>query len=169
MGPVARMCRPDSEAGGAILAILPPSLYCWLLAPHLLEQYVTDTSVGPPRVLAARYEIERELGQGGMATVYHAHDLVRGSRVALKLVRPAGAGARPRALRTGNPHLSHLHHPNILPELDTGIGVGLPFYVMPFVEGESLAGLIHPRQRKPNDRNGRARLSDRAHAPTARG
>jgi len=113
-------------------------------ASHLIEPNVTDTSAGPLRIFAARYEIERELGQGGMATVYLAHDLVGGSRVALKQVRPelAPVIAGERFTREIN-ILSHLHHPNILPVLDTGIADGLPFFVMPYVDGKSLTQLMH--------------------------
>jgi serine/threonine protein kinase len=79
-----------------------------------------------------------------MATAYLAHDLVQGSRVALKLVQPelAPVLGHERFVREIL-ILSHLHHPNILPVLDTGIADGLPFYVTPYVEGESLARLIH--------------------------
>jgi serine/threonine protein kinase len=86
-----------------------------------------------------RFRIERELGHGGMATVYLAHDLVHDQPVALKVVKPVLAAALgpDRFLReiriTGR-----LHHPNILPLLESGIAGDLPWYSMPFVEAESL-------------------------------
>ena len=89
--------------------------------------------------LADRYRIERQLGRGGMATVYLAHDLAHHRPVALKVLNPllAAVVSRERFLReiriTGR-----LDHPNILPLLDSGIAGDLPWYSMPFVEADSL-------------------------------
>ncbi len=90
-------------------------------------------------VLADRYTIERELGQGGMATVYLAEDLRHHRKVALKVLRPEiaatlGAGRFAREIEVA----ARLQHPNILPLLDSGEAEGFFFYVMPYVEGESL-------------------------------
>ena len=89
--------------------------------------------------LADRYRFERELGQGGMATVYLAHDLRHDRPVAIKVLRPelasALGGERFLAeIRT----TARLQHPNILPLHDSGAAGDLLFYVMPYVEGESL-------------------------------
>ncbi len=89
--------------------------------------------------LADRYAIERELGQGGMATVYLAEDLKHHRKVALKVLRPeiaatVGAGRFAREIEVA----ARLQHPNILPLLDSGEVEGFFFYVMPYVEGESL-------------------------------
>jgi serine/threonine-protein kinase len=89
--------------------------------------------------LADRYTIERELGAGGMATVYLAEDLRHHRQVALKVLRPEiaatlGAGRFAREIEVA----ARLQHPNILPLLDSGEAAGFFFYVMPFVEGESL-------------------------------
>ncbi len=89
--------------------------------------------------LADRYRIERELGQGGMATVYVAHDVRHDRAVALKVLRPelaaAIGGERFLAeIRT----TARLRHPHILPLFDSGDAGGLLYYVMPLVEGESL-------------------------------
>ena len=89
--------------------------------------------------LADRYTLERELGRGGMATVYLARDLKHFRPVAVKVLRPElgavlGAGRFLREIRL----TATLQHPNILPLLDSGEAGGLFFYVMPFVEGESL-------------------------------
>ena len=91
------------------------------------------------RALADRYRIERELGQGGMATVYLAEDLRHHRRVALKVLRPEiaatlGAGRFAREIEVA----ARLQHPNILPLLDSGETDGFFFYVMPYVEGESV-------------------------------
>ncbi len=89
--------------------------------------------------LADRYRFERELGQGGMATVYLAEDLKHGRKVAIKVLRPEmavviGAGRFAREIRT----IAGLQHPHILGLIDSGELDGQAFYVMPFVDGESL-------------------------------
>ncbi len=101
---------------------------------------MADTETGLTGVLAERYAIEREIGRGGMATVYLATDLQHETRVAVKVLRPElasllGAERFAREIRI----TARLQHPNILPVLDSGEAHGLPFYVMPYVEGESLA------------------------------
>ncbi len=89
--------------------------------------------------LTGRYRIERELRRGGMATVFLAHDLKHDRRVALKVLDPeVAADIGPerflREIRT----TANLTHPHVLPLHDSGVADGLLFYVMPFVEGESL-------------------------------
>ena len=89
--------------------------------------------------LEGRYAIERELGEGGMATVYLADDLKHERKVALKVLKPELA-----AVVGGERFLAEikttakLQHPNILPLFDSGEADGLVYYVMPYVEGESL-------------------------------
>jgi serine/threonine-protein kinase len=89
--------------------------------------------------LADRYRLERELGQGGMATVYLAEDLKHRRQVAIKVLRPelAAALGAERFLREIET-TANLRHPHILPLYDSGEADGFLFYVMPFVEGESL-------------------------------
>ena len=89
--------------------------------------------------LADRYVIERELGQGGMATVYLAEDLRHHRTVALKVLRPELAATLgvERFLREIEV-AANLQHPHILPLFDSGEAGGFLFYVMPYVEGESL-------------------------------
>ncbi len=89
--------------------------------------------------LAARYRLERELGRGGTATVYLAEDLKHSRKVAVKVLRPelAAAVGHERFLREITT-TANLRHPNILPLFDSGEEDGFLFYVMPFVEGESL-------------------------------
>ncbi len=100
---------------------------------------VIDVSDSLRAALAARYTIERELGRGGMATVYLADDLTLHRRVALKVLRPdlAATLGRQRFLREIE-IAGRLSHPNILAMHDSGEAEGHLFYVMPYVEGESL-------------------------------
>ncbi len=89
--------------------------------------------------LADRYRIERELGAGGMATVYLAHDVKHDRKVALKVLRPElsailGAERFLAEIKT----TANLQHPHILGLFDSGEADGNVFYVMPYVEGESL-------------------------------
>ncbi|MGQ0639214.1 MAG: protein kinase domain-containing protein [Gemmatimonadaceae bacterium] len=92
---------------------------------------------------AGRYQVEREIGAGGMATVYVARDVKHDRDVALKVLRPEVAlafGAERFAREIGI--AGRLTHPNILPMFDSGTirldGGTVPFYVMPYIEGESL-------------------------------
>jgi serine/threonine-protein kinase len=89
--------------------------------------------------LADRYSIERELGAGGMATVYLAHDQKHDRKVAIKVMRPelsAILGGE-RFLREVS-IAAKLNHPHILALHDSGEAEEFLYYVMPFVEGESL-------------------------------
>jgi len=98
--------------------------------------------------LTDRYRLEREVGQGGMATVYLAHDLRHDRKVALKVLRPElsailGATRFLAEIKT----TANLQHPHILGLFDSGEADGLVFYVMPYVEGESLrARLVREKQ-----------------------
>jgi len=89
--------------------------------------------------LADRYTIERELGRGGMATVYLAHDIRHDRDVAIKVLKPDLAAALGverflAEIRT----TANLQHPHILPLFDSGAADGYLYYVMPFIDGESL-------------------------------
>jgi len=102
--------------------------------------------------LADRYRIERELGQGGMATVYLAQDLKHDRRVALKVLRPElaaviGAERFLQEIRT----TANLQHPHILPLHDSGQVDGTVFYVMPYIEGESLRDRLTRDKQLPID------------------
>ena len=89
--------------------------------------------------LGSRYEVERELGTGGTATVYLAKDLKYQRRVAVKVFRPevAEAMGHERFVRE-IAFVATLNHPHIVPLLDSGEAEELLYYVMPAVEGESL-------------------------------
>ena len=89
--------------------------------------------------LAEHYRIERELGQGGMATVYLAHDVKHDRRVALKVLKPelaAVLGAERFVVEIKT--TASLQHPHILPLFDSGTADGFLYYVMPYIEGETL-------------------------------
>ena len=103
-------------------------------------------------VLGDRYAIDRELGRGGMATVYLAQDLKHRRSVALKVLRPdltesLGAERFLREIHT----LANLQHPNILPLHDSGSVDGLLYFVMPYVEGETLRHRIDRERQLPLD------------------
>src|SRR6266705_2407715 len=89
--------------------------------------------------LAERYALERELGRGGMATVYLAQDLKHHRKVAIKVLKPELAAALgPERFLQEIEIAASLTHPHILPLYDSGEATGLLYYVMPYVEGETL-------------------------------
>src|SRR5213593_2320307 len=89
--------------------------------------------------LADRYTIERELGRGGMATVYLAEDLKHHRQVAIKVLKPELAAALgPERFLREIELAARLTHPHIVPLHDSGEAAGFLFYVMPYIEGESL-------------------------------
>lgn len=93
--------------------------------------------------LADRYRIERELGRGGMATVYLAADLKHGRQVAIKLLTPEMAAAiGPERFRREIEIAARLNHPHILALHDSGVADGRLYYVMPYIDGESLRAKI---------------------------
>jgi serine/threonine-protein kinase len=109
--------------------------------------------VGLLRVaLAGRYRIERELGQGGMAVVYLAEDLKHRRRVAVKVLRPelAQSIGSSRFLREIE-IAAQLSHPHILPLFDSGEAESLFFFVMPFIEGETLRARLTRERQLPLD------------------
>jgi len=91
------------------------------------------------QTLAGRYALERELGRGGMATVYLGRDLRHDRRVAVKILRPDLALALGPDRFLGEIAIAaRLNHPHIVPLHDSGNAEGLLYYVMPYVEGEAL-------------------------------
>jgi serine/threonine-protein kinase len=97
------------------------------------------TKSGLTAALADRYRIERELGQGGMATVYLAHDIRHNRQVAIKVLKPELAAALGARRFTQEIEIAaRLQHPHILPVHDSGEADGFLYYVMPYVGGESL-------------------------------
>jgi tetratricopeptide (TPR) repeat protein/tRNA A-37 threonylcarbamoyl transferase component Bud32 len=113
---------------------------------------VTDTLAKLTATLADRYRVDRELGAGGMATVYLAEDLKHHRQVAIKVLRPELASAMgPERFTREIEIAARLQHPHILAVYDSGEANGLLYYVMPFVEGESLAGRIARDGALPTD------------------
>ena len=102
--------------------------------------------------LADRYRIERELGAGGMATVYLAHDLKHERDVAIKVLHPdLGAALGSERFLSEICTTARLQHPHVLPLLDSGAADGLLFYVMPYVAGETLRGRLERERQLPLD------------------
>jgi len=100
--------------------------------------------------LAGRYTVEREIGAGGMATVYLARDLRHERPVALKVLKPElGALLGTERFLAEIKVTANLQHPNLLPLFDSGEADGLLFYVMPYVEGESLRARIGREKQLP--------------------
>jgi eukaryotic-like serine/threonine-protein kinase len=113
---------------------------------------MTDTFAHLAAALEGRYRLERELGAGGMATVYLAHDVRHDRKVAVKVLRPElsailGAERFLQEIRT----TANLQHPHILPLHDSGEASGSVFYVMPFVDGESLRDRLQREKQLPVD------------------
>jgi len=114
---------------------------------------VSDPSRRLAAALAGRYSIEREVGEGGMATVYLATDLKHDRRVAIKVLKPelaavVGADRFLREITT----TANLQHPHFLPLFDSGAADGFVYYVMPYVEGETLRARL--------DREGQLAVDD---------
>jgi len=113
---------------------------------------MTDVLPRLTEALADRYRLERELGQGGMATVYLAQDIRHNRRVAVKVLRPElaaviGADRFLSEITT----TANLQHPHILPLFDSGEADGFLFYVMPYVEGETVRDRISREKQLPVD------------------
>ena len=113
---------------------------------------MTDAPGRLASLLSDRYRVERELGQGGMATVYLAHDVRHDRKVALKVLRPElaailGGERFLKEIRT----TANLQHPHILPLHDSGEADGTVFYVMPYIEGETLRDRLEREKQLPVD------------------
>jgi serine/threonine-protein kinase len=102
--------------------------------------------------LASRYSVVRELGRGGMATVYLADDVKHDRPVALKVLHPElAATLGPERFLREIKLTARLQHPHILPVFDSGDALGQLWYVMPYVEGESLRGRLSRERQLPLD------------------
>jgi serine/threonine-protein kinase len=113
---------------------------------------MSDITTRLNAALAERYDIERQLGEGGMATVYLAKDLKHNRNVALKVLKPelaavVGADRFLAEIET----TANLQHPNVLPLFDSGEADSFLFYVMPYVEGESLRERLDRERQLPVD------------------
>ena len=113
---------------------------------------MSDAPTRLAAALADRYRLERELGQGGMATVYLAEDLKHERKVAIKVLHPELS-----AIIGGERFLAeikvtaNLQHPHILGLIDSGAADGLLYYVMPYVAGETLRGRLTREKQLPVD------------------
>src|SRR5438552_17688429 len=100
--------------------------------------------------LTGRYAVEREIGAGGMATVFLARDLRHKRNVALKVLNPElGAVLGVERFLSEIQVTANLQHPNLLPLFDSGEANGLLFYVLPYVEGESLRARLDREKQLP--------------------
>ena len=112
----------------------------------------SDTIARLNAALQGRYRIDREIGEGGMATVYLADDIRHQRQVALKVLKPelaavVGADRFLTEIRT----TANLQHPNILPLFDSGEADSFLYYVMPFVDGETLRERLDREKQLPVD------------------
>src|SRR5688500_16943114 len=136
----SRVPRPTS---GFDLATRPvaPQLF---VAPMHTEQL--------NNALSGRYTIDRLIGEGGMATVYLARDVRHQRKVALKVLRPdLGAVLGVDRFLSEIEVTANLQHPNLLPLFDSGAAGDLLFYVMPYIEGESLRARLDREKQLPVD------------------
>jgi serine/threonine-protein kinase len=133
---------------------------------------MTDPTSRLNAALEGRYRIERELGEGGMATVYLADDLKHERKVAVKVLKPelaavVGAERFLAEIKT----TANLQHPHILPLHDSGEADGFLYYVMPFIEGESLRDRLDRERQLPVDEAVRiaADVAEALHAAHVKG
>src|SRR5829696_8143669 len=111
---------------------------------------MSDVATRLSTALADRYRVERELGQGGMATVYLARDLRHDRDVAIKVLHPElGAALGSDRFLSEIKTTAKLQHPHILPLLDSGEADGLLYYVMPYVKGETLRSRLDRETQLP--------------------
>ena len=122
--------------------------------------------------LANRYVVERELGAGGMATVYLANDVKHERKVALKVLRPELAAVIGAERFLAEIKVTaNLQHPHILPLHDSGEADTFLYYVMPYVEGETLRDKIRreaARYRGRNPDHDRVHVAERSTTRTGR-
>src|SRR5690242_16542644 len=113
---------------------------------------MADLRAALQAALGDRYRLERELGRGGMATVYLAQDLRHDRPVALKVMHPElAASVGPERFQREIRTTARLQHPHILPVLDSGEAAGQLWYTMPYVEGESLRDRLRRERQLPID------------------
>ncbi len=111
---------------------------------------MADPVTGLRERLTGRYAFERELGRGGMATVYLARDLKHDRPVALKVLHPEFAVTLgPERFRREIRLVARLQHPHIVTVLDSGEAAGRLWFTMPFVEGESLRDRLRREKQLP--------------------
>src|SRR6266487_4251221 len=146
------VCGPSRTSPGHVLGFRPWPRRSPNRCARTIVIRVTDPFAALNAALPDNYVIDRELGRGGMALVYLARDTRHERFVALKTLRPeiAMALGRERFLREIK-LAAGLQHPNILPVYDSGDAGGTLYYVMPFVEGESLRDRLDREPQLPVD------------------
>src|SRR5829696_6313175 len=113
-----------------------PSWTCWRISPR---KRMAPMHKGLEDSLAGSYDIDRELGRGGMATVFLARDVRHNRRVALKVLHPdLSSSIGPDRFLREIQLAARLNHPHIVPLFDSGEAGGFLYYVMPVMEGETL-------------------------------
>ena len=121
-----------------------------VLCPAFVADPFTSRATAFATAVSTSYRVERELGAGGMATVYLAEDLKHHRNVAIKVLHPElSAILGPERFLKEIELTASLQHPHILPLFDSGSADGLLFYVMPFVEGETLRSRLEREQQLP--------------------
>src|SRR5215208_2865587 len=134
-----------------MLAASSALLYPWALA----AEWIIDLTELLEKLKAAlndRYDVEREIGQGGMATVFLARDIRHERKVAIKVLHEdLGAAVGAERFRREISIATSLTHPHILTLYDSGEAAGMLYYVMPFIEGESLRQKIDREKQMPID------------------
>jgi len=155
---VVRACRGDEELRREVASLLAAhdraGDFLERPASEALASGIAPTSLSKrlATALAGRYQIEREIGRGGMATVHLARDLRHGRWVAIKVLRDElGAAVGAERFLEEIRVTASLQHPHILPLFDSGSAEGLVWYVMPFVEGETLRSRLTRERRLPVD------------------
>jgi serine/threonine-protein kinase len=116
------------------------------------DEAVTEAKESLAEALGDRYSLQREVGRGGMATVYLAHDAQQGDSVAIKVMHSNLADALDsKRFRREMGIAASLVHPLIVPLHDSGSAGGVLYYIMPYVEGESLYERLQRERRLPLD------------------
>jgi serine/threonine-protein kinase len=129
-----------------------------------------DPATRLDEALTGRYRIERPLGQGGMATVYLAADLKHDRKVAIKVLKPELAAVLDAErfvveIKT----TAAMSHPHILPLFDSGEADGFLFYVMPYVEGETIREKLNRETGSPKPSGSRPKWPTRSTMRTGTG
>src|SRR6185437_12914272 len=137
-------------ASGLAAPRWPPTRFPCIFPHPQPSRPMTELLTRLQTALAGRYQLERELGAGGMATVYLAQDIRHTRQVAVKVLRPELAAVIGAERFLGEIKLTaNLQHPHILPLFDSGEADSFLFYVMPFVEGETLRRRLDREKQLP--------------------
>jgi serine/threonine-protein kinase len=152
------LAAPDTGAGTGGFLAAPP-----LAGLAAMGDDPDGEVAGLAAALADRYVVERRLGRGGMATVYLARDLRHGRPVAIKVLHPQlSVALGPERFLREIALTASLQHPHVLPLFDSGSAAGRLYYVMPYVEGETLRARLARGGPLPSTR----RCASRARSPT---